>query len=37
MEATVVTGVDQENPLFYDELFGPVLSVTKIRNRKKKH
>tara|TARA_B100000965_G_scaffold394266_1_gene406203 strand:+ start:441 stop:1877 length:1437 start_codon:yes stop_codon:yes gene_type:complete len=29
MEATVVTGVDVENPLFYDELFGPVLSVTK--------
>ena len=29
MEATVVTDVDQDNPLFYDELFGPVLSVTK--------
>jgi aldehyde dehydrogenase (NAD+) len=29
MEATVVTGVDRENLLFNEELFGPVLSVTK--------
>ena len=29
MEATVVTGVDRENLLFHEELFGPVLSVTK--------
>tara|TARA_B100001079_G_C16395933_1_gene509070 strand:+ start:223 stop:1659 length:1437 start_codon:yes stop_codon:yes gene_type:complete len=29
MEATVVTDVDVENPLFNEELFGPVLSVTK--------
>ena len=29
MEATVVTGIDSNNSLFNDELFGPVLSVTK--------
>ena len=29
MEATVVTGVDRDNLLFNDELFGPVLAVTK--------
>ncbi len=29
MEATVVTGVSSDNPLFQDELFGPVLAVTK--------
>ena len=29
MEATVVTGIDSDNSLFNDELFGPVLSVTK--------
>jgi aldehyde dehydrogenase (NAD+) len=29
MEATVVTGVDKDNLLFNDELFGPVLAVTK--------
>nr|ADD93078.1 hypothetical protein [uncultured archaeon MedDCM-OCT-S05-C205] len=29
MEATVVTGVNSENLLFNEELFGPVLSVTK--------
>ena len=29
MEATVVTGIDPDNSLFNDELFGPVLSVTK--------
>ena len=29
MEATVVTDVSSENILFKDELFGPVLSVTK--------
>ena len=29
MEATVVTGVATDNLLFQDELFGPVLSVTK--------
>ena len=29
MEATVVTGIDSKNSLFNDELFGPVLSVTK--------
>ncbi|MEC8242686.1 MAG: aldehyde dehydrogenase family protein, partial [Candidatus Thermoplasmatota archaeon] len=29
MEATVVVGVEPDNPLFYDELFGPVLSVSK--------
>ena len=29
MEATVVTDVSSENLLFKDELFGPVLSVTK--------
>jgi len=29
MEATVVTGIDSSNPLFKDELFGPVLTVTK--------
>ena len=29
MEATVVTGVSPENLLFQEELFGPVLSVTK--------
>ena len=29
MEATVVTDVSPDNPLFSDELFGPVLSVTK--------
>jgi aldehyde dehydrogenase (NAD+) len=28
MEATVVTGVDKDNLLFNDELFGPVLAVT---------
>ena len=29
MEATVVTDVSKDNLLFHDELFGPVLSVTK--------
>ena len=29
MEATVVVDVEPDNPLFYDELFGPVLSVSK--------
>jgi aldehyde dehydrogenase (NAD+) len=29
MEATVVTGIEADNSLFNDELFGPVLSVTK--------
>ncbi len=29
MEATVVTDVSRDNLLFHDELFGPVLSVTK--------
>ena len=29
MEATVVTGVDSDNLLFQEELFGPVLAVTK--------
>ena len=29
MEATVVTGVNSDNLLFNEELFGPVLSVTK--------
>lgn len=29
MEATVVTGVTSDNPLFQEELFGPVLAVTK--------
>jgi len=29
MEATVVTGVSSDNPLFQEELFGPVLAVTK--------
>ena len=29
MEATVVTGIGPDNSLFNDELFGPVLSVTK--------
>ena len=29
MEATVVTGVSSDNLLFQEELFGPVLSVTK--------
>ena len=29
MEATVVTDVSPDNPLFSDDLFGPVLSVTK--------
>ena len=29
MEATVVTDVSSDNLLFNDELFGPVLSVTK--------
>ena len=29
MEATIVVDVEPDNPLFYDELFGPVLSVSK--------
>ncbi len=29
MQATIVVDVEPENPLFYDELFGPVLSVSK--------
>ena len=29
MEATVVTGVSSDNLLFQEELFGPVLAVTK--------
>ena len=29
MHATIVVDVEPENPLFYDELFGPVLSVSK--------
>ena len=28
MQPTVVTGVDEHNPLFTEELFGPVLAVT---------
>jgi aldehyde dehydrogenase (NAD+) len=32
MEATVVTGVGQDDLLFQDELFGPVLAVTSFAN-----
>ena len=34
MEATVVTGVDSDNLLFQEELFGPVLAVTKFSEDK---
>ena len=34
MEATVVTGVSSDNLLFQEELFGPVLAVTKFNDDK---
>lgn len=34
MEATIVVDVEPDNPLFYDELFGPVLSVSKFATDK---
>jgi len=34
MEATVVTGISSDNLLFQEELFGPVLAVTKFSEDK---
>ena len=34
MDKSIVVDVEPENPLFYDELFGPVLSVMKFDNEK---